>query len=181
MRALRLLWCLPVAFLLGSCENQPTTVDESPQFGATHLGDPSEWEMVQDWFLYEDYVWIPCANGGAGATFWWSGEIAGWGKTHVTPSGNYVQIVKVDFRNVEQRLGSPDGELYPFVKVVQQNVTHQFQQDGRTLFHMPDNEFYTSPDGRNLKVQFLWHLVMGGDGNPAEAVRSVTHCSPARW
>ena len=127
MRALRLVVSLSVAFLLMSCDTQPTALDESPQLGATHLGDPSEWEMVMPWTLWEDYFWIPCGNGGAGANFWFSQEIAGFGKRHLTPSGNYLEVDKVEFRNVQARLGSPDGALYPFVKVVQQNVVHQFQ------------------------------------------------------
>ena len=46
---------------------------------------------------------------------------------------------------------------------------------------MPDNEFYDSPDGRNLKIQFLWHWTLDGDGKPAEMERLVTRCSPAKW
>jgi len=182
MRALRLVVSLSVAFLLMSCDTQPTALDESPQLGATHLTDQGAWQMVMDWTRYEDfYAWIPCANGGAGGGSWWSADLAAWGKIHTTPSGNYIEILKVDFRNVEFRLGDPDGELYPFVKVVQQNITHQFQQDGRTLFQMPDNEFYTTPDGRNVKVLYQWRWVIGGDGKPAEMERFVTHCSPAKW
>jgi hypothetical protein len=185
MRVLRLVPVLSFAFLLVSCDKPPTAIDEAPQLGATHLTDPSEWEMVAPWTRYDNYyVWVPCANGGEGADGWWSAEMAAWGKIHETPSGNYIENLRVGFRNAELRIGAqaPDGVQYPFVKVVQQNVTHSFQQDGRTLFHMQDSEFYTTPDGRNVKVQYLWHWVIGGDGRPAEMERlMMDHCSPGKW
>jgi len=181
MRVLRFVLALSFVFLLASCDKPPTALDETPQLGATHLTDPSEWEMVMPWTLWEDYLWIPCGNGGVGANFWFSQDIAAWGKMHVTPSGNFVELAKVDFRDVQMRLESPEGDLYPFWKVVQPNVVHQYQQDGRTFIHMTDNEFYYSPDGRHLKIELLWHFVMDGDGKPAGMERMVTHCSPAKW
>jgi hypothetical protein len=181
MRVLRLVPAISFALFLVSCDTPPTALDDAAQLGATHLTDPSEWEMVQDWILWEGDVWLPCGNGGAGASFWFSQEIAGWGKVHVTPSGNFLEIAKVGFRNVQMRLGSPDGELYPFWKVVQQNIINQYQQDGRTMLQMADNEYYFSPDGRHLKLTWIWHFVYGGDGKPAEVQREMISCSPAKW
>jgi hypothetical protein len=174
MRALRFAAALGAAFVLVACEAPPTDLADGPSFKSAF-----EEDMIVPWFYYEGPQWVPCANGGEGAEFWWSAELAGFGKEHVTPSGNYHEVLKVEFRNVEFR--SPTGELYPFRKVVQQNVVHTFQQDGRTVLKMTDNEFYTDPNGRNVKWQAVWHLVTGGDGHPQEVERFAVHCSPAKW
>jgi hypothetical protein len=172
MRVLRLVPLFSFALLLASCDAPPTATDEAPQ-----LMKASDDNMLVPWFLYEGPQWTPCANGGAGADFSWRGEIAGFGKEHVTPSGNYHRVLTVEFRNVEMR--SPTGELYPFRKVEQTEVTN-VQAGGQTNYHFTDNEFYKSPDGRNLKVRFGYHIIVGADGSP-KLERLMISCSPAKW
>jgi hypothetical protein len=173
MRALRLIGSLSVAFLLVSCEPQPTALDESPQ-----LVKASDDNMLVPWFLYEDPgTEYPCANGGAGVLLSWTGEIGGFGTEHLTPSGNYQRVLTVEFRNVEFR--DMSGTLYPFVKVEQTEVT-QVKSDGQTNYHFTDNEFYLSPDGRRLRVQWFYHIVLGADGTPS-VERLMLSCSPAKW
>jgi hypothetical protein len=173
MRTLRFAAALGAAFLLVACEAPPTDLAEGPSLNSAFQED-----MIVPWFYYADYPTpLSCADGGAGAVFLWSAELAGFGKRHTTPSGNYLEVLKVQFRNVEFR--SPSGELYPFRKVVQQNVTHTFE-NGHTIVHWPDNEFYTTPDGRNVKVQALYHLNIKDDG-PPELERFTISCSPSKW
>ncbi len=172
MRVLRLVPVLSFACLLASCDKPPTAIDEAPQ-----LMKASEDNMVVPWFYWEGPQWVPCANDGAGAEFWWSAEVAGFGKEHVTPSGNYQQVLTVKFRDVELR--DPSGELYPFRKVEQVNVTHDWD-NGHSALLVLDNEFYSTPDGRNVMWQAQWHLNLGVDGPPT-VERFTTHCSPAKW
>jgi hypothetical protein len=172
MRVLRWVPAISFALFLVSCDRPPTALDEAPQ-----LMKAANDNMLVPWFLYEGLQPTPCADGGAGADFLWSGEIAGFGKEHVTPSGNYHRVLTVEFRNVEMR--SPTGELYPFRKVEQTEVTN-VQEGGQTNYHFSDNEFYKSPDGRNLKVRFNYHLVVGVNG-PPKVERLMISCSPAKW
>ncbi|MDH4046114.1 MAG: hypothetical protein OEY20_13120 [Gemmatimonadota bacterium] len=164
---------LGAAFLLVACEVPPTDVADAPSLKSAFQED-----MIVPWFYYADYPTpVSCAAGGAGGEFLWSAELAGFGRTHETPSGNYHEVLKVEFRNVEFR--SPSGELYPFRRVVQQNIAHTFE-NGRTIIHWPDNEFYTTPDGRNVNVRFLYHLNIKNDGPPT-LERFMISCSPAKW
>ena len=173
MRALRLVVLVSVAFLLVSCDTQPTALDESPQ-----LMKAADDNMLVPWFWYDDPgTEYACADGGAGAPLSWKGEIATFGKEHVTASGNYHRVVTVEFRNVEFR--DMSGVLYPFVKVEQTEIT-QVKSDGQTNYHFTDNEFYLSPDGRRLRVQWFYHIVVGADGTPS-VERLMLHCSPVKW
>ena len=173
MRTPHLLAALGAAIVLVACEAPPTDLTEGPSLESAFQED-----MIVPWFYYADYVTpVSCADWGAGAEFLWSGEIAGFGKRHTTPSGNYLEVLKVRFRNLEFR--SPSGELYPFERVVQQNVTHTYE-NGHTIVHWPDNEFYSTPDGRNVNVRFLYHLDVKDDGPPA-LERFTISCSPAKW
>ena len=173
MRVLRLVPGLSLAFLLVSCGEQPTALDEAPQFMRAS-GD----NMLVPWFPYEDPgTEYPCADGGAGALMSWKGEIAGFGREHAAPSGTYHRVLTVEFRNVEFR--DMSGVLYPFEKVEQTEVT-QVGSDGQTNYHFTDNEFYLSPDGRHLRVQWFYHIVAGADGTPS-AERFMLSCSPGRW
>ena len=173
MRVLRVVPLLSFALLLVACDKPPTALEESPQ-----LMKATDDNMLTPWFWYDDPgTEYPCADGGAGALMSWRGEMAGFGKEHSTPSGQDHQVKTVEFRNVEFR--DMSGTLYPFLKVEQTEVS-QLKSDGQTNYHFIDNEFYLSPEGRHLRVQWFYHLVVGADGTP-NVERLMLHCSPANW
>lgn len=152
--------------LLGCTEESTLTESHETALSKSSQADPSEWKLIfEDTIVPGSYFLdLPCINDGAGETVDMSGTWAWYGKEVETPSGNFMQNLKVVYDDLGFT-GVESGDVWMTDGVKSHLFNHTKKKNGHLYSTQPATEWYVDQDGQRVRFKWLWHIEFDENGD----------------